>query len=99
MLLIIGWTIVVIGMFFVLSGSIALLRFPDFYTKIHGASVIENFGAPIVLVGLACLQSNLASSFKLIIMALIVLILCPTSTFAIARASTLYKIDKDGRIK
>lgn len=99
MLLIIGWTIVVIGMFFVLSGSIALLRFPDFYTKIHGASVIESCGAPIVLVGLACLQSNVTSSFKLIIMAAIVLILCPASTFAIARASTLYKIDKDGRIK
>jgi len=94
-----GWTLILIGMFFIISGIVALFRFPDFYTKLHGASVIECCGIPMCLIGLALLQYSYSSSFKLLAISLIFFILNPVSTFALGRASLLYKIDKQGRIK
>lgn len=94
-----GWTLILIGMFFIISGIVALFRFPDFYTKLHGASVIECCGIPMCLIGLALLQYSYSSSFKLLAISLILFILNPVSTFALGRASLLYKIDKQGRIK
>lgn len=94
-----GWLFVITGMFFIIFGIIALFRFPDFYTKLHASSVIECCGIPLCLVGLAMMQNDYINSFKLIIATIIIFILNPSSTYALGRASLLYKIDKDGRIK
>ena len=92
-----GFTLITIGIFFILSGLIAIYRFKGFYPKLHAASVIECCGAPLCFIGLSFIQNNLASSFKLIFIAILILILNPASTFALARLSVLYKI-KDGKI-
>jgi multicomponent Na+:H+ antiporter subunit G len=95
----IGFVFITIGIGFIISGILGLFRFRDFYTKIHAASVIECCGIPFCLIGLSFIQTDLTSAFKLIITALLILLLNPISTHAIARASVLFKIDKDGRIK
>lgn len=41
-----------IGLFFSLLGSIALLRFPDVYTRLHGATKCTTFGS-IFMIGAA----------------------------------------------
>ncbi len=94
-----GWALILVGMFFIIFGIIALFRFPDFYTKLHAASVIECCGGPLCLLGLSMLQPEAASSFKLLFIAILIFILNPVSTHALARASLLYKVDKQGRIK
>jgi len=94
-----GWILVLAGMFFIAFGIIALFRFPDFYTKLHAASVIECCGGPLCFIGLAMMQSDYTSSFKLLTIAILVFLLNPVSTHALGRASLLYKIDKKGRIK
>ena len=95
----IGFVFITIGIGFIISGILGLFRFRDFYTKIHAASVIECCGIPFCLIGLSFIQTDLTSAFKLIITALLILLLNSDSTHAIARASVLFKIDKDGRIK
>lgn len=99
MLYYLGWTLILIGMFFILSGIVALFRFPDFYTKLHAASVIECCGMPFALVGLSIIQYEYTSSFKLIFIAVLIFLLNPVSTYSLARASLLYKTDKDGKAK
>jgi len=94
-----GWLLIIIGLFFILSGIIALFRFPDFYTKLHAASVIECCGGPFCFIGLALLQTDYTSSFKLIAIAALVFLMNPVSTHALGRASLLYKVDEKGRIK
>ena len=96
---ILGWTLIIAGMLFILSGTIALIRFPDFYTKLHGASVIEGCGLPLCLFGLAALQDSFSSAFKLILIAIIVFIINPVSTHALARCSMKSRIDHEGRIR
>jgi multicomponent Na+:H+ antiporter subunit G len=95
----VGFIFIAIGMYFIISGILGLFRFRDFYTKLHAASVIECCGIPFCLIGLSFLQVNLTSSFKIVVILLLILLLNPVSTHALARASVLYKIDKDGRIK
>ena len=95
----IGFIFIIVGIGFIASGILGLFRFRDFYTKLHAAGVIECCGTPFCLVGLSFLQRDFSSAFKLIIIALLILLLSPVSTHALARASVLYKIDKDGRIK
>ena len=95
----IGFVFITIGMGFITSGILGLFRFRDFYTKIHAASVIECCGVPFCLIGLSFIQTDFSSAFKLIIIPLIILLVNPVSTHALARASVHYKIDKDGRIE
>ena len=95
----IGWILIVIGIFFVLSGTLGLYRFPGFYNKLHAASVTECCGVPISLIGLSFIQSDWFVSIKLVIAALLILILNPVASFALGRASIDTKIDKDGRIR
>lgn len=90
-----GFTLIFIGLFFILSGIIAIFRFGGFYAKLHAVSVIECCGAPICFVGLSFLQHDVASSYKLFFIAILIFLLNPASTFALCRASVLYKI-KDG---
>ena len=40
------------GAFFGLVGGIGLVRMPDFYTRMHAASVTETLGAGLILTGL-----------------------------------------------
>ena len=98
-MLYLGWLLILTGLFFIVSGIIALFRFPDFYTKLHAASVIECCGGPFCFIGLAMLQTSYTSAFKLIIIAALIFLLNPVSTHALGRASLLYKVDKRGRIK
>lgn len=41
MISIIGYGLTLLGIIAIFSGIVGLFRFPDFYTKIHAASVIE----------------------------------------------------------
>ena len=40
------------GLFFTLVGSIGLLRFPDFYTRLHATGKCDTLGTGLILVGL-----------------------------------------------
>lgn len=98
-MLYLGWMLIIIGIVFMAFGVFALFRFPDFYTKIHAGGVIEVCSVPLCLIGLSMLQVNFTNSFKLLIIALFIFLLNPVSTYALGRASLLYKLDKKGRIK
>lgn len=99
MIVFFGWILIIIGLFFIFSGVIGFFRFRDFYSKLHAASVIECCGIPFTLIGLALIQNQYQSSFKLVAIAILIVIVNPVSTYALGRASVLFKIDSQGRIK
>ncbi len=39
-----------IGLFFVLAGSIGLVRFPDIYTRIHATGLVSTLGVGSILI-------------------------------------------------
>ncbi|MCS6837422.1 MAG: monovalent cation/H(+) antiporter subunit G [Bdellovibrionaceae bacterium] len=42
----------VIGIFFTLSASLGVLRFPDFFSRMHSASKVSSFGIGFLLLAL-----------------------------------------------
>ena len=83
----ISWTLIVGGTFFVIIGAIGTLRFPDFWARLHAASVTESAGVVLLLSGL-CIQAGFTLvTFKLFIIGVFLFITGPTSTHAIANAA------------
>ncbi len=41
-----------IGSFLCISGGVGILRFPDFYTRMHAVGVTDTLAAAMILIGL-----------------------------------------------
>jgi len=75
------------GSFFGVVGAIGLLRFPDFYTRLHAVGVTDTLCAALVLTGLMLQAATLAVVAKLMLVLIFLLFTSPTSTHALARAA------------
>ena len=75
------------GTFFLLMGALGLLRFPDFYTRMHAAGKCDTLGSLLVLTGLACYGGLTLASVKILVMALLIFVTSPTAAHAVARAA------------
>ncbi|WP_296542324.1 monovalent cation/H(+) antiporter subunit G [Rhodoferax sp.] len=84
---IVSWASLVLGGLFCIVGAIGLLRMPDFYTRMHAASVIETLGAGLILLGLALQAGFTLITVKLLMLGLLILFVSPTATHALARAA------------
>lgn len=84
---IVSWISLVLGGLFCIVGAIGLLRMPDFYTRMHAASVIETLGAGLILLGLVLQAGFTLVAVKLLMMGVLILFVSPTATHALARAA------------
>jgi multicomponent Na+:H+ antiporter subunit G len=75
------------GIFFLLAGAAGLLRFPDFYTRMHASGKCDTLGALLVLVGLACHEGASLASVKMLLIAAFLFLASPAATHAIARSA------------
>ncbi len=74
------------GLFFLLVGTLGLLRLPDVYCRLHATTKCDTLGVGLILLSLA-LQSSMVVAIKLGIIVLFVLITNPTAAHVIARAA------------
>ncbi|OYT40801.1 MAG: cation:proton antiporter [Desulfurococcales archaeon ex4484_58] len=89
-----GLTLIFIGGICDLLGSLGLLKFPNFYVRLHAATVGAIGGAVIPLIGvsLVALGSDFLPNKYIIagasfITAIIILIIAPTGSHALAYAA------------
>lgn len=78
-----------VGGFFCVVGGIGLLRMPDFYTRMHAASVTETLGVGFVLLGLMLLAGWTLVTVKLLMIGVLVFFVSPTASHALAKAALL----------
>ena len=84
---IISWILLLSGSFFCITGTTGLLRFPDFFTRIHAASITDTLGASCILIGLM-LQAGWTLVFaKLMLILLFSLLAGTTASHAMAKAA------------
>jgi multicomponent Na+:H+ antiporter subunit G len=84
-----SWASLVVGGVFCVIGALGLVRMPDFYTRMHAASVIETLGAGFILLGLM-LQAGLTLVLvKLLVLGMLIFFASPTATHALARAAMI----------
>ena len=60
---------------------------PDFYTRMHAASVTETLGAALILLGLMLQAGLTLVAAKLAMVGLLIFFTSPTATHALARAA------------
>lgn len=75
------------GGFFCIVGGIGMLRMPDFYTRMHAASLVETMGAGLILAGLALQAGFTLVAAKLAVIGLLIFFASPTATHALAKAA------------
>lgn len=84
---VLSWAFLVIGSIFLLIGGIGLIRLPDMYTRMHGASLIDTLGIGLILLGL-CFQAGFGIvTIKLLLIFIFIFFTSPTATHALASAA------------
>jgi multicomponent Na+:H+ antiporter subunit G len=80
-----------IGLFFFLAGAIGIIRFPDFYSRLHPAGMIDCMGLLFSMIALALYTLDnghfgwpaVLNAMKIILIAMFIYITSPTATHAI----------------
>lgn len=78
--------LLVAGGFFCVVGGIGLVRMPDFYTRMHAASVAETLGAGLLLLAMMLHAGFSLVTAKLVILGLLIFFTSPAATHALAKA-------------
>ena len=76
-----------LGALFCCVGGIGLMRMPDFYTRMHAASITETLGVGLILFGLLLLAGWTLVAVKLLMVGALVFFVSPTASHALARAA------------
>jgi len=82
-----SWLLLIAGSVFSIVGGIGLLRFPDFYTRLHAAGVTDTGGAGLVTAGLILQAGPNLVAVKLAMILFFLLMTSPASTHALAKAA------------
>ncbi len=92
---ILSWLLLLLGSAFVLIGGIGALRLPNFYTRMHAASLTDSMGSILILSGLMLQAGWSLATFKLFAILIFLLITGPTATYALANAALLSGMKPD----
>ena len=84
---ILSWIMLVSGALLCVIGGIGMLRLPEFYTRIHAASVTETGGAILILGGLLLQAPDFPVAVRLVLVLIFLLYTSPTATHALAKAA------------
>lgn len=78
-----------IGTFFIFSGSLGVFRFPDVYTRLHAATKASTLGIASILIGafIFLYVAHDVVSGKLLLAIVFILLTAPVSGHMISRAA------------
>jgi len=80
------------GLFFFTGGAVGILRFPDFYSRLHPAGKLDTLGSLLAMIALALFNLHhfslgaLLTSLKMMLILVFVFLASPTATHAIVDA-------------
>jgi len=89
---------ILVGLFFFAVGVLGILRFPDFYSRLHAAGKSDSLAAVLVIVGVAIYNlqdftlANLLVSFKIMLIVVFIYVASPTATHALTKAALIIGI-------
>jgi len=84
-----------LGSFLCISGGVGILRFPDFYTRLHAVGVTDTLASGMILMGLMLLNTDSLTllntdslvRLKLLMILLMTLFINPAASHALAKAA------------
>lgn len=86
------------GAFFMITGTAGLLKFPDFYTRLHATGKCDTMGQILIIVGCMMYEGFTFITLKLFLVSAFYLLAGPAATHAIMKAAyvTGVKVWKKG---
>ena len=79
--------LIVIGLLFLIVGSIGILRLPDVFSRAHALSLTDSLGAVFVLAGLAVYEGLTINFPRILIVLLLIYLMNPAIAHATLRAA------------
>lgn len=93
LILLVSWALMIVGCVFVVSGAVALVRMPDLYTRLHGASLTDTGGTLIIgfalIIQALFVFDNSMAAVKMGLILLFTLFTSPTASHALAKTALL----------
>jgi len=75
------------GSFFIIVGSVGLVRLPDVFARMHGAGVTDTLGTALFIAGLMVQGGLTLTTVKLFMILAFFFFASPTSSYALANAA------------
>jgi len=79
--------LIVVGLFFLVVGSIGMLRLPDVFSRAHALSLTDSLGAVFVLLGLAVYEGFSFNFLRILVVLFLIYLLNPVIAHATIRAA------------
>ncbi len=79
--------LLIAGVFFGFSGALGIFKFPDFFTRVHAASVTDSIAAILIIAGLLLQTSFDLNSAKLLFILIFLMITSPTASHVLAKSA------------
>ncbi|HEX9776528.1 MAG TPA: monovalent cation/H(+) antiporter subunit G [Geopsychrobacteraceae bacterium] len=83
------------GLFFFAIGVLGILRFPDFYSRLHAAGKSDSLASVLVITGVALYNlqeftvANLLVSIKIMLITVFIYVASPTATYALTKTAMI----------
>ena len=84
---VLSWVLFAAGAGAVVVGAVGLVRFPDFYARLHAAGVTDTAGAELVLIAMMLQSPSYLIVAKLLFISFFLFLTSPVATHAIAHAA------------
>ena len=84
---VLSWLFIISGAVFLLIGAIGIIRFPDFWSRLHALSVCDSAGMILLVLGMMMQAGLTFITIKLAIIGIFLFITGPTATHAVANAA------------
>ncbi|QKX03052.1 cation:proton antiporter [Wolbachia endosymbiont of Litomosoides sigmodontis] len=81
-----GSIFIFLGICLVAISTIGIIRFTDFYTKLHAAGITDSSGAMLLLIGLTLLNEFSVNTVKIILLIFIIWVANSTNSYILAHA-------------
>ena len=82
-----SWILLLSGSLVMITGAAGMIRLPDFYTRLHAASVIDTLGCMLIVFGLALQAGFTIVTIKLVLIVVFILFTSPAAAHALAKAA------------
>lgn len=84
---ILSWFLILAGAAFTIIGAVGQLRFPNFWARLHAASVSDSAGVILLIAGMSLQAGPTLITVKLLVIGLFLFVTGATSTHATASAA------------
>lgn len=84
-----SWLCFIVGGFYLIVGSIGMIRLPDFWARLHGAGIVDTLATELFILGMILQSGWSIITIKLVLIGVFLFFTSPTATHAVANAAWL----------